>query len=145
MNSNPKGTLEAANETKSHRAFKSLLGDLNGLLEQVGRPAEHIALAPALNPKLIRDSATLRKFLEAYTQRLLVPIELPAIARAWTHASRNESRELVALDRELTKEALLTFVASASQEMALFQLSALRPMRDQRVVQRYLTAIESGQ
>ena len=29
--------------------------------------------------------------------------------------------------------------------MGKFQLAALRPMRDQRVVQRYWTALESGQ
>ncbi|MDB6058503.1 MAG: hypothetical protein JWO95_2347 [Verrucomicrobiales bacterium] len=145
MSSNPKGTLDVATETVSQRAFQNLLGDLTGLLEQVGRPPELVALAPALNPKLIRDTDTLQKFLEAYVERLLVPVELPAIARAWTHASRGETRELIALDGELTREPLLTFFAAASKEMGQLQLSALRPMRDQRVVQRYLTAIEAGQ
>lgn len=145
MSSNPKGTLDAATETVSQRAFQNLLGDLTGLLEQVGRPPELVALAPALNPKLIRDTITLQKFLEAYIARLLVPIELPAIARAWTHASRGETRELIALDGELTREPLLTFFAAASTEMGKLQLSGLRPMRDQRVVQRYWAAIESGQ
>ncbi|MGZ4973028.1 MAG: urease accessory UreF family protein [Limisphaerales bacterium] len=145
MNPDKKGVLEVASETVSQRRFQNLLGDLTGLLEQVGRPPELIALAPALNPKLIRDTATLQKFLEAYIQRLLVPIELPAIARAWTHASRGETRELIALDRELTCEPLLTFFATASKEIGQVELAALRPMRDQRVVQRYWTAIESGQ
>jgi len=145
MNSEPKAALEFANETVSQRRFQNLLGDLTGLLEQVGRPPELVALAPALNPQLIRDTAGLQRFLEAYIQRLLVPIELPAIARAWAHTSRGETRELIALDSELTGQPLLTFFAAASREIGRFQLSALRPLRDQRVVQRYLTAIESGQ
>jgi urease accessory protein UreF len=145
MSSNPKDTLDSATETVSQRRFQNLLGDLTGLLEQVGRPSDFVALAPALNPKLIRDAVTLQKFLEAYIERLLVPIELPAIARAWTHASRGETRELIALDRELASEPLLTFFAAPSKEMGQFQLAALRPMRDQRVVQRYWTAVEAGE
>lgn len=145
MSSTQKGALESAGETPSQRRFQTLLGDLTGLLEQVGRPPELIALAPSLNPKLIRDTATLEKFLQAYAQRLLLPIELPAIARAWTHASRSETRELIALDQELTTEPLLTFFATPSREIGQFQLANLRPMRDQRVVQRYLNAVDSAQ
>lgn len=145
MSSTEKSALELANETVSQRRFQHLLGDLIGVLEQVGRPPELIALAPALNPKLIRDTATLEKFLAAYAQRLLLPIELPAIARAWNHVSRGETRELIALDQELTSEPLLTFFATPSREIGQFQLAGLRPMRDQRVVQRYWTAVEAGQ
>jgi urease accessory protein UreF len=145
MSSNPKPALEFGSETVSQRKFQGLLGDLTGLLEQIGRPAELITLAPSLNPKLIRDTATLEKFLEAYAQRLLLTIELPAIARAWTHASRGETRELIALDQELTNEPLLTFFAAPSREIGQIQLANLRPMRDHRVVQRYLAAVDSAQ
>src|SRR5262245_58557128 len=145
MSSTQKSALELAAETTSQRRFQNLLGDLTGLLEQIGEPPELIALTPALNPKLIRDTASLQKFLEAYAHRLLLPIELRAISRAWTHASRCETRELIALDQELSAEPLLNFLAHPSRQVGQFQLSLLRPMRDQRVVQRYWTAIESQQ
>ncbi len=145
MSSNPKAALERPSEAPPQKRFQHLLGDLTGLLEQIGRPPELIALAPSLNPKLIRDTATLEKFLEAYAQRLLLPIELPAIARAWTHASRGETRELIALDQELTNQPLLTFFATPSREIGQMQLANLRPLRDQRVIQRYLTAVDSAQ
>src|SRR4051794_1629438 len=115
MSSTQKSALELARETVSQRRFQTLLGDLTGLLEQIGRPPELIALAPSLNPKLIRDTATLEKFLEAYAQRLLLPIELSAIARAWTHASRGETRQLITLHQELANEPLLTFFATSSR------------------------------
>ncbi len=145
MSSTQKSPLELAAETRSQRRFHNLLGDLTGLLEQIGRPAELMTLAPALNPELICDTDTLQRFLQTYAQRILLPIELPAITRAWTHASRNETRELIALDQELANEPLLTFFATPSREIGRVQLAALRPMRDQRVVQRYLAAIDPGQ
>lgn len=145
MSAAQKGPLELATETSSQRRFQNLFGELKGLLEQIGEPPELIALAPALNPKLIRDMATLRKFLEAYAHRLLLPIELRAIARAWTHASRCETRELIALDQDLANEPLLNFLAEPSKQIGQLQLSLLRPLRDQRVVQRYWAAIEAKQ
>jgi urease accessory protein UreF len=145
MSSTKKSALDVAVETPSQRRFQHLLGDLKGVLEQIGEPPELIALTPALNPKLIRDTATLRSFLEAYAHRLLLPIELRAIARAWTHASRCETRELIALDQELSSEPLLNFLAHPSKQVGQFQLSLLRPMRDQRVVQRYLAAVDAQQ
>jgi urease accessory protein UreF len=145
MSSTQKSALELANETSSQRRFQNLFGDLRGLLEQIGEPQELIALAPALNPKMICDAASLQKFLEAYANRLLLPIELRAIARAWTHASRCETRELIALDQELANEPLLNFLALPSKQIGQIQLSLLRPLRDQRVVQRYLAAIEAKQ
>lgn len=145
MSSTKKSPLGLAVETPSQRRFQHLLGDLKGVLEQIGEPPELIALSPALNPKLIRDAATLRSFLEAYAHRLLLPIELRAIARAWTHASRGETRELISLDQELSSEALLNFLSHPSKQVGQFQLSLLRPMRDQRVVQRYLAAVDAQQ
>jgi urease accessory protein UreF len=150
MSSPQKSALEFA-ETASPRRIQNLLGDLSGLLEQIGEPersrapAELIALSPALDAKAIRDKASLEKFLEAYQQQVLLPLELPAITRAWTHASRCETRELIALDQELAQQKPLNLFAAASKQIGQYQLGALRPMRDQRVVQRYWSAVESGQ
>src|SRR5213075_2729464 len=60
------------------------------------------------------------------------------------HASRNEVRELVALDQELAAEPVLKQFAHPSRRVGQAQLQKLRPLRDQRVVQRYLHAVESG-
>jgi urease accessory protein UreF len=54
-------------------------------------------------------------------------------------------RELIALDCRLASEPILQAFASASRRVGQSQLRKLRPLRDQRVVQRYLHAVESGQ
>jgi urease accessory protein UreF len=73
-----------------------------------------------------------------------VPCELPAIVAACGHAQRGELRELLAQDQSLAAPLLPTPFAAPSQRMGLLQLARLRPLRDSRIVQRYLTAVESG-
>jgi urease accessory protein UreF len=69
---------------------------------------------------------------------------LPAIQRAFAHARRNELRELVAYDQTLAAEIALKEFSSASRIVGLAQLRRLRPLRDERFVQRYLAAVEQG-
>jgi urease accessory protein UreF len=79
-----------------------------------------------------------------YQSQILLPFELPAIQCAHGHAARYELRELVALDRQLAAEPVLRSFAPASRRVGRYQLQKLRPMRDQRLVQRYLRAVEGG-
>ena len=124
------------------------LGDWHPLAEQLGSADGLIALGSAsallrLGP--VHNISTLRQFLRNYQARILLPLELPAIESAHGHATHNETRELVALDGQLAKETLLQQFAAASQRVGQYQLQKLRPLRDQRLVQRYLAAVESGQ
>lgn len=124
-----------------------LLGDPHPLLEQLGS-ADTLAVSStttgALEFARISDLLSLRNFLESYREQILVPIELPAIVAANHHAARGEVKELVALDERLAGELSIRPFAAASCRVGQRQLSRLRPMRDQRVVQRYLAAIEAG-
>jgi urease accessory protein UreF len=86
----------------------------------------------------------LLRFLEAYQSQILIPHELPAIQRAFRHASRNETRELIAFDRQLIEEPALKSFAGASQRVGQAQLRRLRPLRDHRLLQRYLRAVDDG-
>jgi urease accessory protein UreF len=124
-----------------------LLGDLTPLLEQLGSPDGLAALAGTPDPLargVIRTTTDLRSFLAEYHAKILQPLELPAIQRAFLHASRNETRELIAFDQSLSTDMTLKSFASASRLVGLAQLQRLRPLRDQRVVQRYLTAVEQS-
>jgi len=124
------------------------LGDWHPLAEQLGSSEGLVALASAsslLRLKPVRDVRSLRRFLEAYRGRILLPLELPAIQSAHSHASRNGVQELVALDRRLAGEPLLGYFAQASRRVGQGQLRKLRPLRDLRVVQRYLRAVEAGE
>jgi len=124
-----------------------LLGDSHPLLEQLGSPGELAVtstLSGALEFSRVRDLPSLRAFLDHYHAQVLRPVELPAIVSAYQHAARGEARELVALDQQLAQKTIIRDFAVASCRVGQRQLSKLRPMRDQRVVQRYLAAIEAG-
>ena len=124
------------------------LGDWHPLVEQLGSAdglAALSSLSAALRTRPISDRAALRGFLGAYHSRILRPVELPAIEAAYTHAVRNELRELIALDQRLATEPGLQDFLAASRRVGRAQLRKLRPLRDERIVQRYLHAVETAQ
>ena len=136
-------------ETKiAPMAPAELLGDVHPLLEQLGSPEELAvtgAAAAALQYGRVTSEPALRRFLTAYRTQILVPVELPVIVSAYQHALRNELRELVALDTRLADQPGLREFALASCRVGQRQLNKLRPLRDQRIVKRYLETIERGE
>jgi urease accessory protein UreF len=123
------------------------LGDWHPLAEQLGSAAGLVALgsvSASLRLAPVHSLPSLRHFLHEYQAQVLLPFELPAIQWAHGHASRHETRELVALDRSLAAEPLLGPFASASRRVGQYQLRKLRPLRDERVLQRYLQAVENA-
>ena len=124
------------------------LGDYHPLAEQLGSAdglVELGSVAALLQLRPVCDRDSLRVFIEEYQTRILLPFELPAIERAHGHAGRNELRELVAYDQEQSVEPMLQNFAAASRRVGQAQLQKLRPLKDQRMVQRYLAAVETGQ
>ena len=124
------------------------LGDWHPLAEQLGstdglRTLCSVSTLLALKP--VNDLCSLRRFLESYQSQILIPFELPAIQTAFGHVSRHEVRELIAFDQQFSGEPLLKDFASASQRVGQAQIRKLRPLRDDRVVQRYLAAVEAGE
>jgi urease accessory protein UreF len=126
------------------QAAAELLGDLRPLLEQIGSSRSAGAANP-ISAHEVKDLKELRSFLQMYHARILQPLELPTIQRAFLRASRNELRELIAMDQELSREPLLQNFASASCHVGQGQLQRLRPLRDERLVRRYLNAVERGE
>lgn len=124
------------------------LGNAHPLVEQLGSADGLVSLhtlveALALQP--VASLPALRDFLLEYHARILMPHELPAIRSAYTHAASQHARELVALDWALSREPALGNFAPASRRVGLAQLQRLRPLRDERLVQRYLGAVTSGE
>ncbi len=91
---------------------------------------------------LVHDLPSLRHFLTTYQKQLLLPIELPAIQRAFDHTCRHEVRELAEFDRQLAADPALKPFAEASRRIGQTELMKLRPLRDERIVRRYLEAVE---
>ena len=122
-----------------------LPGEYSSLLRRIGLPDGFSdGFAARLPPGKIRPGNGLRDFLEGYQTQVLVPLELPAITRARSHAALGHLRDLIALDRELGAQLVLPAFASASRRVGRVQLERLRPLRDERTVQRYRAAVEAG-
>lgn len=120
-------------------------GEIHSLLEQLGSPEHHLPINSFFSTGNIRDEQDLRKFLEKYQAQILIPVELHSIHEAYQHTTHNECRELIALDQKLAAEPKLKNFASASQHVGRAHLEHLRPLRDHRLVQRYLHAIDAGE
>ena len=114
-----------------------LLGDVQALLEQLGSADATLPTQPGAMPA---SFAALRKFLRHYKHDILIKHEWPAIYRAYQHVSHNEGQELLALDESLAGAPF----AEASRRIGQFQLKRLAPLRGERVLSRYLAAIEEG-
>jgi urease accessory protein UreF len=124
------------------------LGEWHPLAEQLGSADGLLALgsvSASLRLRPVQNLPSLRTFLRKYQAQILLPFELPAIQCAHGHASRHELRELVAFDRALADEPALGPFGPASHRVGQYQLRKLRPLRDDRVVQRYLQSVESGE
>jgi len=124
------------------------LGDAHPLVAQLGSTDGLVslhALADSLAARPVTTFPALREFLWCYQRQILLPHELPAIRDAYAHASVNHARELVALDQQLSREPALSNFSAASHRVGQAQIQGLRPLRDERIVQRYLHAVENGE
>jgi urease accessory protein UreF len=124
------------------------LGDWHPLVEQLGSTNGLVALSEisaCLRISPVQDLPSLRCFLHDYQKRILLPIELPAIQRAFDHSCRHEVRELVGFDRQMAETAAVKPFAEASRRVGQCELQKLRPLRDERIVRRYLEAVEHGE
>lgn len=118
-----------------------LLGDLSAIIEQLGT-ASPDAAAPRLQ---VPDTfKALTRFLETYKRNVLIKQEWPAIYRAYQHASHSECHELIAMDQAIAHQNRTTPFAEASRRIGQFQLKRLAPLRGERVITRYMTAVEEG-
>jgi urease accessory protein UreF len=123
------------------------LGEFHPLLAQLGSADGLFALGAAsasLRFPRLDSPVMLAAFLHAYCRQVLLPLDLPTIERAYRHASRHEIRELIALDREMARAGLFRDFAAASRRAGRSHLQRLRPLRGERVAQRYLQAVEDG-
>ncbi len=93
----------------------------------------------------VSDLSGLRLFLERYGREILRPIELPAVQSAYWFANRGQFRELLELDAELSANVALLPFARASQMAGREHLRLLKPMYDQRLVQRYRKCVVAGE
>src|SRR5438132_1189076 len=94
-----------------------LPGDFAALFRQIGA-ANSASAARQLPPGFSQvNGQGLKSFLEHYQTTILLPPEFPAITQAFSHAVRGETRELIALDRQLAGAPLYAPFAAASRRV----------------------------
>jgi urease accessory protein UreF len=123
------------------------LGDWHPLAEQLGSANGLVTLGSVsslLQLPPIQNRSALRQLLQNYQQQVLLPLELPAIRAAHGHTQRHELAEMIEFDQKLAAEPLLQPYLRPSRRLGQYHLQRLRPLRDERVVQRYLHAVETG-
>jgi hypothetical protein len=113
-------------------------GDPSTLVVQLGLPA---GPDEASGTGVVRISWN---DLAEFRDVLVCGLEWPAIVRAAELARLGHHRELLELDRSFGS-GLPVHLAKASCCVGRRQLARLRSLRDQRTVQRYLDAIETGE
>jgi len=123
----------------------NLPGEFSALLQQIGAPVGCTATSPALAGLAPKNLPAPEVFLDAYAGEILLPLESRAIVDAFCHAGRGELRELIVQDQRLGTALRQTPFAGPSRQVGRRHLSRLRPLRDERTVQRYLRAVEAGQ
>ena len=108
-------------------------------------PSNDDANAQPLDIEGVTDLRGLRLFLERYEREVLRPIELPTVQSAYWFANRGQFRELLELDAELSANDSLIPLARASLSVGREQLRLLKPMYDQRMVQRFRKCVVAGE
>lgn len=102
-------------------------------------------LTQALGAAPLHSATELGLLLERYRTNVLEPIELPAIARAHREAAQGRALELIELDQQFAGQhpewLLLT---PASTRIGQDYLNRLRPLKDERTVQRLIEAVRFG-
>jgi urease accessory protein UreF len=125
---------------------EELAGDATPLAQALGEPevlASLRALAELVDAPRPESLQGVRALLACYRERLLTPVELPAIRDAYAHAARGEARELIGLDRRLAAQFGDSAFANASRFSGRTQLRRLRCLRNS-TLQRYIRAVEEG-
>jgi len=135
-------TLASPEPTSSH----DLAGDVHPFslaLGSAGSLASLRALAERVRTPRPDSGLALELFLARYADRLLAPVELPAIRDAYFLAQRGAVRECIDLDRSLHRAFGDEGLAEASRHLGRTQLRRLRPLRS-RPLRRYIEAVDAG-
>lgn len=121
-----------------------MLGDVRALAAQMGAGG-HSLLPATPAHAAVNSVPVLREFAARYVRETLAASEWPVILQAWQLAREGRARELIALDQEWTRRNADAAFAEASFRVGRRQLGQLRPLRHERVVLRYLAALEAGE
>ena len=118
--------------------------DLSALCCRLGDDDSSSMFPSSIKLEQVKDPESFLVFIHQYVERMLVPVELPAIVSASTLCSQNGLRELLDLDARLGKEPFMKVFAESSRTLGRNQLRKLRGLHDVRILARYRHAVLDG-
>jgi urease accessory protein UreF len=123
-----------------------ILGDVQALGHVLGSPGQLSPPAAGAAPALrdIHCAGDCRAFVREYQRSTLLPYEIPLIQESHRRAARTEIREILRLDADPLHRHLTTELAAASRRVGRRHLEMMSPLRDERVIRRYLGEVEAG-
>lgn len=93
----------------------------------------------------VTNIQNLRNFLARYEKEVFCCIELPAVHSAYWFANRGQFKELLSLDAKLTASPALQCFSEESLYVGRQHLRMLKPMYDQRMLQRFRKCVINGE
>jgi len=102
-------------------------------------PGWPVALANATSVSALREA------VDRHAEHVICAREWPVVLQAWQLAREGRVRELLELDAAWGRDMARAEFAGASFRVGRRQLGKLRGLRDERVIRRYLDAIEAGE
>ncbi len=137
--------------SSSMNAAFPTLKETADLLQEIRTLAAPVELPTAVAAPLqfpqrlgsVADWAAFEPLLIQYAAEVIVARDWPVMLQAWEFARQGHSMELLELDRSWNP-SYGDPLAEASRRVGMRQLNRMRPLRDHRVVQRYLAAVENG-
>ena len=99
-------------------------------------------LAEVLGIGSLQTTTDVGRLLDRYRTGFLEPVELPLIAKAQRLAAQGRAKELIALDQQLGGDHPEWLqLTPASTRIGRDYLKRLRPLQDERTVQRLIDAV----
>ena len=102
-------------------------------------------LTQAVGASTPNSTLELRLLIEGYLTKVLETIELPAIVRAHHEATHGRGLELIELDQLFAgRHPEWLLLTPASTRIGHDYLNRLRPLKDERIVQKLIEAVHLG-
>jgi len=138
----PKGLMQSGKAM----ADDALSGDVRALARRIGGVPQSGATpaASAVGSHLPSASVNWRVWVTGYAREVVIAQEWPAVVAAWSHASAGRVDALLDLDRSWGARMGMQPLAEASFRAGQRQLNRLRPLKEVRLIQRYIAAVEAG-
>ena len=121
----------------------AILSEVGALAERIGASRATSVWSSELQLTPISTLEALTAWMAYYRQTILVEQEWPVVLEAWQLTREGKFKDLIRLDKQCDRWMSSMPFHEASRAVGQRQLGRLRALLDQRIILRYLEAIEA--